>query len=209
VERTEGDYQFPKQPEFDIPVYGGVLNAFEYCVSLGKVDQARIDSEMAHATSEQAVEFAKGLLVPFVSLWHVLSAAFPNNPKTNLGTTIGYVVVFYAWVGVAFASVRHSGLACMAWILFVVHGVMLATIRSKFRQLHNIRSNAVADLMASALFWPQVMTQMRLYRAAKRNDEDEDSNDNFSVDTGATSRKKGKRREQAPQPTHEIETYDI
>jgi hypothetical protein len=38
-------------------------------------------------TRFQVVEFFKGVFVPFVSLNQVLTATYPQNPKTNLATT--------------------------------------------------------------------------------------------------------------------------
>jgi choline-glycine betaine transporter len=77
------DYEFSSQPEFDMPVYGGIFNTIEYLVSFGAVNQARVELGMDRATSAQVVEVAKGLVVPFISLNQILCKIYSQNPLTN------------------------------------------------------------------------------------------------------------------------------
>jgi hypothetical protein len=62
------DFIFPSQPEFDMPVYGGIFNAMEYLVSFGCVNPSRVELGIDRATSSQLVEAVKGLVLPFISL---------------------------------------------------------------------------------------------------------------------------------------------
>jgi BCCT, betaine/carnitine/choline family transporter len=55
------DYRFPMQPEFGMPVYGGIFNVIERIVSCGKVDPARVELGMQLPSCFHGVEFVKGL----------------------------------------------------------------------------------------------------------------------------------------------------
>jgi BCCT, betaine/carnitine/choline family transporter len=159
---VESDYQFPDQLEFGMPVYGGVFNVLEYIFSLGAVNTARVEMGMNLPTHFQVVEFFKGIFVPFVSLNQVLTATYPENPKTNLATTICYAVAYMCWVCVFFASWAYPGLSGLAMTTFLMTGGLLCLIRMGFRSHYNIRSNRIGDWLASTFVWPQVFVQMRL-----------------------------------------------
>jgi BCCT, betaine/carnitine/choline family transporter len=159
----EAEYRTPDQPEFPMPIYGGIFNVFEYCASWGKVNQARVDLGMHEVTSAQALEFATGLAIPFVSLRRVLAVVYPLNCKTNMALVCGYGIVYACFVILWIASASVHGLVALAWTAFLGHGILLASIRTQFRAHYNIRSNSIGDLMASALFWPIVHSQMRLH----------------------------------------------
>jgi BCCT, betaine/carnitine/choline family transporter len=156
----ERDYRFPTQPEFSMPVYGGIFNVLEYCASLGKVAQSRLDRGMGNTTSFHVMEAAKGLLVPFLALRQVLLFTHPQNPKTNFALVVGYAITYVSWIGLCFASLRWTAWAGVAWTFCIVHGIALAFVRSAFRTRFNIRSNTLADVISSTLFWPQVLIQM-------------------------------------------------
>lgn len=163
-EEEEAEYLFPNQPEFGMPIYGGVFNTMEYVLSFGRVNPARVEKQMHRASTAQIVEFIKGLVVPFISLNQILSKAYPQNPKTNTALVACYGVCYTAFVSVSIASVSaYPGLLGMAWTLLLVTGIQLAVVRSGFRSLYNVRSNYMADVTCSLLFWPQVLSQMRLF----------------------------------------------
>lgn len=165
---AEVEYCVPKnQPEFAMPLYGGIFNVVEYTMSLGRVDAARVALGMDHATTFHVVECVKGLVVPFVSLHHVLRTTYPQNSKTNAVIVGGYALCYLAWFGVWAASLSgsypDSGLNGIKWTFLAICGGTLGTVRSSFRRKYGLRSHIVADVMASFLLWPQVLTQMRMH----------------------------------------------
>jgi BCCT, betaine/carnitine/choline family transporter len=157
------DYLFPEQPEFGMPVYGGVFNIVEYFVSFGKVNPARSKQGTCETSRAQVLEFAKGLFFPFASLHHVLSATYPQSPQTNKLTVAFYSICYLGWTSLWLVSWVHPGLTGVSISLMVLAGLTLGIIRAGFRTRHNIRSNYVADLLAGVFLWPQVFAQMRLY----------------------------------------------
>jgi BCCT, betaine/carnitine/choline family transporter len=172
---SEYDYQFPDQPEFAMPVYGGVFNLLEFVASFGKVNAARVEMGMHQPTRFQTVEFVKGLLIPFVSLRQILSATYPENPKTNAMVVLCYGILYISGA-ITFLAARHyPGLTGLASTFGILAGGSLGLIRAGFRARHNLRSNHVADLLTSMFLWPQVLVQMRLHckvaGTSKRNEQ--------------------------------------
>jgi BCCT, betaine/carnitine/choline family transporter len=160
--RRVADYEFPDQPEFSVPLYGGVFNAMEYLASLGMDNSARVDLGMDRATMEQAVEFAMGLCIPFHSLYRLLAVAYPSNKKANTALVATYSVCYYGAFGLFFVDGLH-GITC---VLFVLAGCILGAIRAGFRHQYNLRSNAIGDFVSSTVLWPQVIAQMRFQLAS-------------------------------------------
>lgn len=156
------EYQVPDQAEFSMPVYGGILNTFEYVASFGQVSQARLDQGIGSASAVQTTEFIRGLVIPFVTLSRVLAELYPLHPRTNLVFAGCYGLCYVSWVCLCVASLRWAGLAGLASTVFVVQGSLLAMVRSGFRARYNIRSNMFADVIASTLLWPQVLSQLSL-----------------------------------------------
>jgi BCCT, betaine/carnitine/choline family transporter len=157
-------YALPSEPEFAMPVYGGVLNIVEYLMSWGKVHPSRVALGMHEPTRFQVVEFMKGLCVPFVSMNQVLASTYPQNPKTNIFVNTLYTVCYVGWVILLVARVTHPGLISLRWTSFIVAGFILGKVRAGFRARYN--SNIIADMTASIFCWPQVFTQMRLHCAS-------------------------------------------
>jgi BCCT, betaine/carnitine/choline family transporter len=155
-------YTFPDQPEFDMPVYGGMFNAFEFLASLGRPNKARVDIGIDRPTGFQAKEFCKGIFAPFVSLSQVLAVVYPANKVTNAAFVACYASCYLGWVVLISISQIYSEFAGLGWMLFLVAGGLLTMIRSSFRTQFNIRSNSFTDATASCLIWPQVLTQMRV-----------------------------------------------
>jgi hypothetical protein len=108
-------------------------------------------------------EFFKGLVLPLVSLSQILSATYPENPKTNMVLVASYAACFLGWTGLFFASRPDQRFSGVTFTLFCVTGTMLRPVRSGFRTRYNIRSNHLADFVAGVFFWPQVLSQMRLH----------------------------------------------
>jgi BCCT, betaine/carnitine/choline family transporter len=164
------DYVAPSQPEFGMPVYGGILNVMEYLVSFGSVNPARVELGMDRTTCAQLAEVVKGLVVPFVSLNQILCKTYPQNPKTNSIVVILYAVCYVGCFVSYMASGSYPGLKGAAWTLFFIAGGILGTLRSGFRRVHDLRSNVVADYTAGLFLWPQVLTQMRLQSVVAKKD---------------------------------------
>jgi hypothetical protein len=157
------EFKLSGQAEFTMPVYGGIFNVFEFAASAGDVNPKRVERGMHLPTQFQAVEFAKALFIPFVSLYQVLSAAYPKNKKTNVFTAAVYGLFFITWVALFAAYGKYTSLLAWGWTVMFSGAVMLASIRNTFRARCNLRSNVLGDFIASCFVWPQVLTQMRLH----------------------------------------------
>jgi choline-glycine betaine transporter len=118
------EYVFPDQPTFGMPVYGGVFNAVEYVVSLGRVNTARVELEMHQPKRAHVVEFVKGLVTPFVSLNQVLSRTYSNSPKTNAAVVVCYTLAYVGWISLALASTAYPGLKGVATSAFLLAGAI-------------------------------------------------------------------------------------
>jgi BCCT, betaine/carnitine/choline family transporter len=158
----EIEYIFPEQAQFKMPVYGGIFNVMEYALSLGKVHPARVELDMHQATVFHVIEFIKGVIVPFVPMYQILSAAYPLNPKSNVATVGCYTLFYVTWIALWAVSFSRPGLTGWTVVMIFVTGATLAAIRNSFRARYNLRSNPVADLVAGVFIWPQVFVQMRL-----------------------------------------------
>lgn len=133
-------YKKNEQPEFSMPVYGGIFNAFEYMASLGAVHPARIELGMDTPKSLQVTEFIKGIFVPAYSLWQILSAAYPRNKASNMMCTGAYGVLYYTWIGL-FATLKNKGgVLGWGWTLFFGSALVLMSVRNGFRTRFNLRS---------------------------------------------------------------------
>jgi len=155
------EYQWPKQPEFSVPVYGGIFNMFEYMFSLGSVHPKRIEKGMDQATGFHMVEFFKGLFIPVVPLYEVLSVTYPKNSTSNASATALYGILYYGWVAFFATSGAKPGILVWGWTAFFGAAFVLMMIRMGFRSRFNIRSNVAADFLTTLLMWPQVFVQMR------------------------------------------------
>jgi BCCT, betaine/carnitine/choline family transporter len=155
-------YAFPGQPEFGMPIYGGVFNAFEHIASLGRVNQARVDLGLDKPSRRHVIEFVKGLVAPFVSLHQILASTYPKTPLSNGAVVVSYAICYLGWISLLGASSAYPELRSLGWTLFVVSGGILCMIRAGFRAKYNLRSNGLADVIASSFVWPQVLTQMRI-----------------------------------------------
>jgi BCCT, betaine/carnitine/choline family transporter len=155
-------YSLPSQPEFTMPIYGGILNAVEYIASLGRVNQARVDLGMDKPSRRHVIEFIKGLVAPFVSLHQILSSTYPKTPFSNGCVVASYTICYLGWIALLGASAKYPEFRGLRWSLFVVNGGTLCLIRAGFRAKYNLRSNGLTDVIASMFLWPQVLTQMRI-----------------------------------------------
>eukprot|EP00977_Amphora_coffeiformis_P007505 scaffold1640_cov161-Amphora_coffeaeformis.AAC.28 len=156
-------YKASEQPEFPMPIYGGILNIFEYAASLGNVHEERTSKGMDRPKRVQVIYFFKGLFIPGVCMWEVLSAAYPRNTSRNAFTSIVYSTLYYLWIALFACLKNKGGLLGWGWAIFFASATLLMSIRNGFRARFNLRSNEVADFITSAFFWPQVFAQMKQY----------------------------------------------
>mmetsp|Transcript_21987 Transcript_21987/g.41665 ORF Transcript_21987/g.41665 Transcript_21987/m.41665 type:complete len:827 (+) Transcript_21987:185-2665(+) len=160
-ESDEMEYIKPAQPEFSVPVYGGIFNYGEYLCSLGSVNPKRIELGMDKPTNFHVAEFFKGVFLPFMPLQQVLQDTYPKNPMKNTLVTGLYATTYYAWIVLFIVQGSIPGVRVWAWVCFFIASFVLMIVRMSFRARFNIRSNIVGDFIAATIFWPQVFTQMR------------------------------------------------
>lgn len=159
-ESDDMEYKWPTQPEFSMPIYGGIFNMGEYICSLGKVHPQRVAKGMDKPLPLHYVGVAMGIFVPFVPLYQVFQGAYPRAGISNAVCAAMYGFLYYAWIAFFGASSSYPGLAVWGWTSFVSAAMILMITRLRFRARYNIRSNAFADFWGAAFFWPQVLTQM-------------------------------------------------
>jgi choline-glycine betaine transporter len=155
-------YEIGDRKEFRMPVYGGIFNAFEFGASLGSVHPDRIALNIDNATSTHVVEFIKGLLVPFVSLWEIVTAFYPHpSQKVSNYLTVGiYCFMFFAWIALFAATGAYPGLRAWGWVAFFVNGCLLTSIKADFRAKNGIHGNIIGDFFSGMFFFPQVFAQL-------------------------------------------------
>lgn len=156
-------YNKPDDPEFSMPIYGGIFNIFEWLASLGAVHEARIEKGMDKPKSVQVIYFFKGIFVPGLCLWEILSAAYPRNKSSNMFVTAVYTTLYYLWIALFACLKNKGGLLGWGWAIFFATATILMSLRNGFRTRFNLRSNELADFITSAFFWPQVLAQMKQY----------------------------------------------
>jgi hypothetical protein len=187
---NDNDCQYPDQPEFAMPVYGGIFNIVEFVASFGKVNAARMEMGINQPTRFQTIEFVKGLLIPFVLLRQVLQATYPENPRTNAMVVMCYGALYISGAMTFLVSRSNPDLAGFATTFGILAGGSLGLIRAGFRSRYNLRSNYLADLLTSMFLWPQVLVQMRLHCVAGTNQRKEQAVD------GIADAKRGERTEE-------------
>ena len=154
------EYKWPSQPEFSMPVYGGVFNVGEFICSLGNVHPKRVEKKMDKPLPSHYSGFIKGIFVPSLTLYQILQQTYPKSGSNNMAVSALYGVLYYAWIAFYIAAASVHGLAVWGWTCMFAAGFVLMIVRNGFRARYNVRSNIFADFCSSLLFWPQVLTQM-------------------------------------------------
>jgi BCCT, betaine/carnitine/choline family transporter len=173
--QNDEEYEFPDQPEFETPLYGGMFNIMEFLSSLGRVNKARVELGIHRPTTTHLKEFIKGVFVPFISLHQIISALHPTMSNSlNIIMVFTYAVSYYGWIAMFFTSWSYPSLEAWSVTFLVISGAILGKIRSNYRYKYNIRSNIVADFLAGLLLWPQALTQMRLFFVSLRQNKMDD-----------------------------------
>jgi len=182
------EFDLSDLPEFSFPVYGGIWNVFEFAASLGMVNSRRVERGMHLPSRSHVVEFAKGL-IPFFSLYHVLTVTYPRNKVMNLFTVIVYTLFFLSWFGLFCATASYPALKGWAWTFFFADGILLCVIRNGFRSRYNLRSTIISDFFSSLFFWPQVVAQMMVECNLLGLPNDKSDDDVFTPDDVESIRK--------------------
>eukprot|EP00567_Pseudictyota_dubia_P013108 CAMPEP_0197435970 /NCGR_PEP_ID=MMETSP1175-20131217/3452_1 /TAXON_ID=1003142 /ORGANISM="Triceratium dubium, Strain CCMP147" /LENGTH=890 /DNA_ID=CAMNT_0042965125 /DNA_START=170 /DNA_END=2842 /DNA_ORIENTATION=+ len=145
---------------FDMPVYGGIFNLFEYIVSLGGVHKERVIRGMDLPSKFQAVEFFKGLFLPFLSLHRILFKLHPERKCYNLAVTMAYAFFFVAWIVLFCWVAVNPGFVALGWSAFFADAVILTSVRIEVRSLFELSGNVLEDFGAASFFYPQGLVQM-------------------------------------------------
>jgi hypothetical protein len=157
------DLLLPKKT-WKMPVFGGILNIFEYILSFGYVHEVRKEKGMDLPTPLQTMEFFKALFLPFVSMYKIYNSSVidpkQNHKIGNLITTAVYATCFIGWVALFVCGLINDGFVALAWSIFFVNGIILTTLRMQFRERLGIRGNVIGDFCFSSFFYPQILTQM-------------------------------------------------
>lgn len=156
------EFDLSEQPQFDFPLYGGIWNYCEYAVSLGSVNQKRVEKGMDLPRKGAVMEFFKALILPFLSLHHILCVIYPRSKAMNILTTGTYTVLFYTAFALLFTIPANAALAGFAWGVFFSAGILLGVVRNGFRDCFNLHSNVAADFFGASFLWPQVLAQMMI-----------------------------------------------
>eukprot|EP00542_Grammatophora_oceanica_P014072 CAMPEP_0194035190 /NCGR_PEP_ID=MMETSP0009_2-20130614/7648_1 /TAXON_ID=210454 /ORGANISM="Grammatophora oceanica, Strain CCMP 410" /LENGTH=917 /DNA_ID=CAMNT_0038676457 /DNA_START=171 /DNA_END=2924 /DNA_ORIENTATION=- len=171
--------------EFQMPVYGGVFNVFEYLFSMGRVHEQRIACGMDLPTAYQVTEFFYGLFVPFIPLAQVMWVLRPK-PKQRLWNHItvwAYGIFHITWVVLFILTNTASGLRAFGWSALFINAVILTNVKTTFRKQHNYRGNDVGDFISSLFFFPQVLCQLRIECESldiHYDDDDQDMGESFN-----------------------------
>ena len=162
VNEDQEFFDVSSRKEFKVPIYGGICNGMEYLASTGSVHPERIEMGMDRPQSIHVVEFFKGLLFPYVSLWEITNKMYPaqNQRITNIITTISYAIMYYAWIALFICVTEYEPIRAWGWVAFFVNGVLLCSIKFDYRSRHEIHGNIVGDFFSSFFIFPQVFAQM-------------------------------------------------
>ena len=145
-----------------VPVYGGIFNAIEYAVSMGKVHPARVERGMDRPRSQEVIEFFKGLVVPFWS-YYVFTSKFytrPHQRYTNIISSVVYAVCFFSWIALFIATSSVTPLRAWGWIAYFVNGTMLGAVKVDFRNKRGLHGSAIGDFLCALFLFPQVFAQL-------------------------------------------------
>lgn len=155
-------FEIGTRKEFSMPVYGGIFNTMEFLASLGSPHPDRVLLGIDRPKRSHVVEFLKGMLVPFVSLYEIVSGfyAAPNQRIGNLLTVGVYTFMHFAWIALFISVAEYPALRAWGWAAFFVNGCMLTGIKADYRSQHGIHGNAIGDFLSSTFIFPQVFAQL-------------------------------------------------
>ena len=168
--------------QFKMPVYGGILNIFEFIVSFGNVHRAREEAGMGAPSTFQFVEFFKALFMPFLSM-HRICSLLDHGYYTTIISAV-YGVCFFAWIALFIGVTENWNLIAFGWSAFFISAGILTGVRGNVRAHLGIDGNVLEDFIACSFFYPQTLVQMLFeFEAVGYSDESpekkssEDSNE--------------------------------
>jgi hypothetical protein len=162
VNEDQQFYELGDRKEFRMPVYGGIFNVMELLVSLGDVHEERIALGIDRPAHEHVVEFAKGVFVPFVSLYEIVTKFYPapSQKRGNLLTVGVYTFLHFAWIALFICVAKYPPLRAWGWSAYFVNGCILTGIKMDYRGRNGVHGNVIGDVFSSVFFFPQVLAQL-------------------------------------------------
>ncbi|KAG7351479.1 hypothetical protein IV203_010839 [Nitzschia inconspicua] len=151
-----------KHKTFQMPVFGGVFNIFEYIFSMGlPVPEAR-QKVMPFPSGAVTRNFFVALLVLFVPYYQLLGTVYPKprSKSSNMILTVTYAMFHLLWISLFISMTVSRGFQAIAWTAFVSNGCILTHLRSSIRERYRIEGNLFHDLLMSTFVWAQVLSQL-------------------------------------------------
>ncbi|KAG7354598.1 BCCT family transporter-domain containing protein [Nitzschia inconspicua] len=153
---------YRKHKTFQMPVFGGVFNIFEYVFSMGMAIPEARQKVMPFPNGTVTKNFFVALLVPFVPYHQLLSFVYPKprSKTSNMILTGIYATFHLLWISLFISMTVSRGFQAIAWTAFVLNGCILTHLRSSIRERYRIEGNLFHDLLMSTFVWPQVLSQL-------------------------------------------------
>jgi len=117
---------------FEMPVWGGVFNVFEWMISLGCVHPSR-KNLMPFPPMKLCVDFVIATIVPFVPLFQLYNKFSPKQSQRT-GNMIGaaiYGALHILWIALFASMAASRGMRGFAWCVWLFNGCILSVLRSK------------------------------------------------------------------------------
>lgn len=162
VNEDQEFFELSHRRVFSVPTYGGIFNGMEWLASLGRVHPERVEIGIDKPQTLHIVEFMKGLVVPYMSLYEIVSKFYsaPNQRSTNIISCGLYAIMYYIWIALFICVVKWEPIRAWGWMAFFVNGVMLTSIKADYRAKKGIHGNIIGDFLSSHFFFPQVLAQL-------------------------------------------------
>ena len=155
----EGKLPRPGDTSFKMPLFGGVVNVFEYIFSAGSVHEERKALGMDLPTATQTQEFFIGLFAPFISLYKIVTKLdYPNT--TKYAVTATYFGLFVLTVVLLGLGGKNRGYVAFGACCHFLNACIVTVVRAEVRSRFSLEGNAVSDFAAGFIFFPQAMCQM-------------------------------------------------
>jgi len=149
---------------WQMPIFGGIFNIFEFLFSLGSVHPERIEMGMDRPTSFQAIGFFRNIFAPFIDLYKCYGLLDTSNSQTvpNILTTTVYGLSYYTCIVCFFLRPVNNGFTGLAYTLLFCNACILCSLRMTIREKFGINGNPMGDFFASAFTHQQVLLQIQL-----------------------------------------------
>jgi len=154
-----GKLPAPEDTSFKMHLFGGIMNIFEFIVSLGRVHEERIAIGLDKPSMFQVKEFFVGLLCPFHSLFRILGV-LGYSYFSKVALTLVNFSFHVMWIVLCSLSVENFGYVAFGMACFFMNAIILTVIRMDVRKRYEIDGNIVGDFTAGSFFYPQALCQM-------------------------------------------------